>query len=209
MTGPRTSRAEILDAAMRIVEGQGLGALSMRKLAAELGVAVTAIYWHVGNREALIAQLVDRVLGQLGTIAPAGRTPEQRITAVVRALRRLIHDHPHMIALVYEHGRTALMMLPAERALAREVAAAGLKGELGALTVRAILHHVVGCVLLERAVERSPQQHPTSAELWRDADEIGIDPTLAHALATPVDPERLFDLSLRALVTGLLSQPPD
>ncbi|KAB2342110.1 TetR/AcrR family transcriptional regulator [Actinomadura rudentiformis] len=204
MNTPRVSRESVLDAAMRLVEEQGFEALSMRRLAAELGVAVTAIYWHVGNREALIAQLVDRVLAQLGDVAPAGRSPRQRIIAVGKALRRMIHDHPHVIALVYEHGRTALMMLPAERALAREVGAAGLDGRRGAVVVRAVLHHVVGYVLLERAVRRGPEQHPTTAELWRDADEIGIEPGLARELGRPVDQDRLFELSLRALVDGLL-----
>ena len=199
------SRTAVLDAAMRIVEEQGLEALSMRRLAAELGVAVTAIYWHVGNRETLIAQLVDRTVATLGDVAPAGRTPEQRILAVGRALRRLIHDHPHVIGLVYEHGRTALMMLPAERALAREVAAAGLTGPRGATVVRAILHHVVGYVLLERAVQRSPEQHPSTSELWREAGEIGVDPALTRALGRPIDQDRLFEASLRALVTGLLA----
>lgn len=194
----------MLDAAMGLVEEHGLEALSMRRLAAELGVAVTAIYWHVGNREALIAQLVDRVLAELGDVAPAGHSPRQRIIAVGKALRRTIHDHPHVIALVHEHGRAALMMLPAERALAREVGAAGLGGRNGALVVRAVLHHVVGYVLLERAVRRGPEQHPTTSELWKDADETGIEPGLAHELARPVDEDRLFELSLRALVDGLL-----
>jgi TetR/AcrR family tetracycline transcriptional repressor len=202
MDTPKISRETVLDTAMRIVEEHGLAALSMRRLAAELGVAVTGIYWHVGNREVLIGQLVARVVGRLGDITATGDTPEQRIVAVGRRLRRLIHDHPHMIALVYEHGQTALMMLPAERALAHEVGAAGLRGTEGALAVRAVLHHVVGYVLLERAVSRSPEQHPSAAELW--GEEAGTDTALAEALSIPLDPDRVFELSLLALVRGLL-----
>jgi AcrR family transcriptional regulator len=197
------SRTTVLDAAMRIVEEQGLAALSMRKLAAELDVAVTAIYWHVGNREALITQLVDRTVDTLGDIAPAGRTPHERMLAVGSALRRRILGHPHVIALVHEHGRTALMMLPAERALAREVAAAGLTGRRGATVVRAILHHVVGYLLLERAVQRGPLQHPAAGDLW--SGETGIDATLARALSRPIDQDELFEASLRALIAGLLA----
>jgi AcrR family transcriptional regulator len=218
MDTPKISRETVLDTAMRIVEEHGLAALSMRRLAAELGVAVTGI-WHVGNREVLIGQLVERVVGRLGDITATGHTPEQRIVAVGHQLRRLIHDHPHMIALVYEHGQTALMMLPAERALAREIGAAGLRGTQGALAVRAVLHHVVGHVLLERAVSRSPEQHPSAAELWDgelgdgelgDGElgdgEVGTDAALAEALSAPLDPDRVFDLSLLALVRGLLTQ---
>lgn len=206
MNPPRISRDSVLDTALRIVEEQGLKALSMRKLSAELGVAVTAIYWHVGNREALIALLVDRVLDQLGAVTVTGPTPQARITEVAHTLRRLIHEHPHMIALVHEHGQTMLMTHPAERAMAREVAAAGLGGERGALVVRAILHHVVGYVLLERAVLQSPEQHPTKAELWHDADEL--DRPFAEALSADTDRDLLFSHSLDALIAGLLGLSP-
>lgn len=47
----------------------------MRKLAAELGTAVTSIYWHVGNRESLLDALVERTVQEMGAIRPAGRTP--------------------------------------------------------------------------------------------------------------------------------------
>ncbi|MFD0690767.1 TetR/AcrR family transcriptional regulator [Actinomadura fibrosa] len=207
MNAPRITRELVLDTAMRIVENDGVAALSMRRLAADLDVAVTAIYWHVGNRETLVGQLVDRVVGRFGDIAPEGAGPRERVIAVGAALRRRVHAHPHLIALVYEHGRTALMMLPAERALAREVTAAGLAPAHAALVVRAVLHHVVGFALLERAVQRSPAQHPSAAELWGDGAEIGVSPAVAAELARPADPDDLFDRSLRALVAGLLGGP--
>ena len=43
------TRDAIVDAAMGLVEAQGIDALTMRRLSDELGVAVTAIYWHVGQ----------------------------------------------------------------------------------------------------------------------------------------------------------------
>ena len=44
---------EILDRALALVEAEGAEALTMRRLAGELGVATTTIYWHVGNRDDL------------------------------------------------------------------------------------------------------------------------------------------------------------
>ena len=49
---------------MALVEAGGADALSMRKLAAELGVATTTIYWHAGNRDELILAVVARVAEQ-------------------------------------------------------------------------------------------------------------------------------------------------
>jgi AcrR family transcriptional regulator len=67
------TRRAVLDAATRLIEDQGVPGLSMRKLAAELGVAVTSIYWHVGNRDALLDELVQEMVHGLAPCRPAGR----------------------------------------------------------------------------------------------------------------------------------------
>ncbi|MFI1167804.1 TetR/AcrR family transcriptional regulator [Streptomyces sp. NPDC020801] len=199
------TREEILAAAAGLVRQQGPGTLTMRKLAAELGTAVTSIYWHVGNREALLDALVERTVADLGEIRPSGRTPEQRVVSVARELRRQLRDRPHLVAMVHERGLTERMFLPAQQALVVEAHAAGLRGARAAELVRAVQFHVVGHVLVERNRERAPAQHPAEEELWSGA-AAGNDPALARALARPVDPERLFLGSVRALVRSLLAR---
>lgn len=180
----------------------------MRKLAAELGTAVTSIYWHVGNRESLLDALVERTVAELGEIRPVGRTPAGRIVSVARALRRRLRDHPHLVAMVHERGLTERMFLPAQQALVHEVHAAGLRGARAADVVRAVQFQVVGHVLVERNRERAPAQHPGEEELWgaRTAEE---DPALARTLARAIDTEKLFTLSVKALVAGLLAGARD
>lgn len=197
----------ILDAAQRLVESGGLGALSMRKLAAELGVAVTAIYWHVGNREALVARLVERIVEELGSIRPKGDTPRDRLLSIASVLRRRLLARPHLVGLVHEMGRTAVMFQPAQLAMARELTAAGVTGEAGARALRAIEYHVIGFAVLERTIHRMPEQRPTTEELWRDEPPSDIDPATAAALAEPADEDELFETGLRALVDSLLSRP--
>ncbi|MEV0441119.1 TetR family transcriptional regulator [Streptomyces spectabilis] len=206
-TRTRLDREQVLEAAAGLVKQHGPRALTMRKLAAELGTAVTSIYWHVGNRESLLDALVERTLADLGEIRPRGRTPAQRVVSVARALRHQLRDHPHLIAMVHERGLTDRMFLPAQRVLVRELHAAGLRGARAADAVRAVQVHVVGHVLVERNRERAPAQRPGEHLLW-DARGADADPALARALARPLDAERLFTLSVRALVAGLLG-PPD
>ncbi|MFD8412026.1 TetR/AcrR family transcriptional regulator [Streptomyces sp. NPDC059650] len=196
------TRDEVLRAAARLVRQHGPAALTMRRLAAELGTAVTSIYWHVGNRESLLDALVELTVRQMGAIRPVGRTPTERVVSVALALRRELRAHPHLIAMVHERGLTERMFLPAQQALVREVHAAGLRGARAADAVRAVQFQAVGFVLVERNRERSPAQSPAEGELW-DLQAPG-DPALSRALARPADPERLFLLSVRALVTALL-----
>ena len=106
--------------------------------------------------------------------------------------------------MVHERGLTERMFLPAQQALVHEVHAAGLRGARAADVVRAVQFQVVGHLLVERNRERAPAQHPGEEELWgaRTAEE---DPALARTLARAIDTERLFVLSVKALVAGLLA----
>lgn len=204
MGRPALSREEVLEAAAALVKRHGPDALTMRGLAAALGTAVTSIYWHVGNRESLLDALVERTVADLGEIRAAGSTPAARVVSVARALRRQLRDHPHLVAMVHERGLTERMFLPARQALVREVHAAGLRGARAAEVVRAVLFQVVGFVLVERNRERAPVQRPAEEDLW-DARTTQGDTALARALSRPVDPERLFLTSVRALVDALLA----
>ncbi|MFF9198115.1 TetR/AcrR family transcriptional regulator [Streptomyces sp. NPDC014779] len=202
------TRDGVLDTAAALVREHGPDALTMRRLAAELGTAVTSIYWHVGNRESLLDALVERTVADLGTLRPHGADPAERIVSVAVLLRRALRERPHLVAMVHERGLTERMFLPAQRALIHEAHAAGLRGARAAALVRAVQFQVVGHVLVERNRERSPAQSPAETDLWAPetaADAAAADPELAAALAAPIDTEAVFTTAVRALVAGLLS----
>src|SRR5581483_2652572 len=54
------TRDAIVEAALRVLDRDGVDRLSMRRVAAELGTAAGALYWHVANKEELLVLLVDR-----------------------------------------------------------------------------------------------------------------------------------------------------
>jgi AcrR family transcriptional regulator len=192
---------DVVEAAAAIVEKEGLDALTMRRLSDELGVAVTSIYWHVGNRDALPDALVERVLAEMGTVQAIGRTPRDRIASLARQLRTKMLERPHLIALVHEQAKTPLMFHPVQAAMAAELAALGRTGTDAALSLRALQMHVIASVLLERSIER----HPT-AQRAVDVESIERavgDPELADALANDWDRVDVFEFGLRALLAAL------
>jgi TetR/AcrR family transcriptional regulator, tetracycline repressor protein len=174
--------------------------LSMRRLAAELGVAVTSIYWHVGNRDALLDLLVERLLADMGGVRPSGRTPRARITSLLRQWRQRLWERPHLIAVAHERGLTGAMFQPVQAALARELSAVGLHGEGAALAVRALQVQVTASIVLQRAASRGPSTTPTDPTAWRDSD----DPDLVAALAEPLNYDAVFALGVEALLDRLL-----
>jgi AcrR family transcriptional regulator len=197
------SRDQILDTAFEILESDGIERLTVRALAAKLGVAVTAIYWHVGDKQALLDGLVERIIAQLGPVQVRGRGPEERIMSIGRSLRQTLLRQPDLVAVVHRQGRTAALFQPARRVLVRELAAAGLDGADAALAVQAVLNLVIGSVLVDRQVERQPAQRQTPEELWT-ADDVPDAPTLLAHLTHPVDEEKVFDFSLAVLVRRLV-----
>ncbi|GAA3490219.1 TetR/AcrR family transcriptional regulator [Streptomyces cremeus] len=151
------------------------------------------------TREAVLDALVERTVRERGELVPRGRTPADRVVSVTRALRRELRARPHLIATVHERGLTERMFLPAQQALVREVHAAGLRGARAASVVRAVQLQAVGHVLVKRNRERTPVQSPAGTDLWSPGP-AGHDPAPARALARPADPERVFVVSVRALL---------
>src|SRR5215213_3639031 len=91
-------RRRILEAAVGFVDREGLEALSMRKLGAELGVEAMSLYNHVPNKGALLDGMVNLLLGELEV--PSGdKDWQERIRETYRAFRRLAHEHPNVFPL--------------------------------------------------------------------------------------------------------------
>ena len=95
------NRRRVLEAAVRYADREGLEALSMRKLGAELGVEAMSLYNHVPNKDALLDGMVEVLLGQLEV--PSGEKDwEERVRDGYRAFRRLAHEHPNVFPLLVQ-----------------------------------------------------------------------------------------------------------
>lgn len=80
----------ILETALRFVDREGLEALSIRKLGAELRVEAMSLSSHVPNKSARLDGMVEVLLGEL-SIPPEDEGWEERIRGV---FRRLAYEHP-------------------------------------------------------------------------------------------------------------------
>jgi TetR/AcrR family transcriptional regulator, tetracycline repressor protein len=197
--GPLSSD-QILEVAQRIVETEGLSALTIRGLAAKLGVAVTAVYWHVGDKHALLEGLAARIIDEMGEITATGRGAQTRVASIARILRVSLLERPELVALVHRQGRTAALFQPARKVLVAELRTAGLGDDQAALAAQAILSLVVGSVLIDRQVERQPAQRDDTDDL------LGHDAEVGDVALTPVDEATIFDYTLDVLVKSILGQ---
>ncbi|MFK0221120.1 TetR/AcrR family transcriptional regulator [Streptomyces vinaceus] len=90
-------RERIVATAMRMLDEDGLGGLSMRKLAAELGVTAMSLYWYVDTKDDIIEYAVDWVYGEidLGAVDAAGDW-QDRVRVLALEYRRMLVRHPWM-----------------------------------------------------------------------------------------------------------------
>lgn len=93
------TRDEILDEALRIIDGEGLEALTMRRLGAALRIDPMALYRHVPNKEALLDLTVERMRAEMEFPDRLPDHPAGLLEAVFMEYRRVLAAHPNMLPL--------------------------------------------------------------------------------------------------------------
>lgn len=88
------SKQRIVDAAIEILDAGGEGALTFRALAARLETGSGALYWHVANKDELLAATTDDVIGRILSDAVTGAEPAETIRAIALGVFDAIDAHP-------------------------------------------------------------------------------------------------------------------
>jgi AcrR family transcriptional regulator len=95
------SRAEVLTAALALIDADGVEALSMRRLGTALGRDPMRLYRHASSKDALIDAVVDLVLSELPMPAvPEGGDWEEALRRTAHAFRALALAHPYVVPLL-------------------------------------------------------------------------------------------------------------
>lgn len=95
------TREQIVSEAVRLLDSEGIDALSMRKLAARLESGATSIYWHVANRDELIELIIDEVYGEFA-VPSSDDVADWRpaVRQVADDMRSGIVRHPWMVSVL-------------------------------------------------------------------------------------------------------------
>jgi AcrR family transcriptional regulator len=88
------SKERIVEAAIEILDTEGESALTFRTLAARLATGAGAIYWHVANKDELLAAATDDVIARVLTGVVSGRDPRETIRANALGVFDAIDAHP-------------------------------------------------------------------------------------------------------------------
>jgi len=213
------SRDAIVTAAVQLLDREGLAALSMRKLADELGAGAASLYWHVGSKDGLLDLVMDQVIGEGKVPDPDPARWQEQLKQVARDQRAASLRHPWIVRVSIGRipmGPNALRY--SERILAI-LRAGGLPPHLSVQGYLLLIATVNGFTIDETGVDdsapaagaaapRDPDSLQETADMARDyiaSLPSSLFPTMTDladefALASP---EERFELLIDIFVDGL------
>ncbi|MBV2357330.1 TetR/AcrR family transcriptional regulator [Streptomyces sp. J2-1] len=221
------SRERVVEAAFTVLDRQGLDGLSMRQVATELEVAVSALYAHVSSKDDLLELMYTRLFDGFRMPAPDPAHWRAQVREYARAGRRRLLSHRDMARISMAHVPFTAELLPHVEALLAVFRTAGLPDRIAAEAGDLISTYIDGFVLEEGMwQDRAARNSGTDASLarpdWREmADEMqsyfaslpAADfphlRALSGLMVTDSSDER-FDIGLEIILRGLASYlPPD
>jgi AcrR family transcriptional regulator len=156
---PRLTRERVLRAALSVADSGGLGSLTIRSLAQELGVKPMSVYYHVANKDEILAALVDIVFGEISLPVP-GRDWRSELEKRAHSARDILARHRWAIGLLESRSNPGPANLRHHDTVLATLRAAGFSAEMTAHAYALIDSYVYGFALQEASL---PFKGPESA----------------------------------------------
>jgi AcrR family transcriptional regulator len=105
---PRLSREQIAAAALAIADAEGFDAVSIRRIAAELGAGATGLYRYISAKADLVALMDDAIMGE--ALIPDGQLPgdwREALAMIARSTRAALLRHPWAVQALQGRGAAA------------------------------------------------------------------------------------------------------
>ena len=205
---PPLTRQRVLDAALELADRDGVGSLSMRKLAQELGVEAMSLYHHVAGKDAILDGLIDIVFGEIEL--PSGQTGwkdamRRRAVSARAALRR----HPWATSLMESRPTPGPANLGHHDAVLGILRNAGFPIELAAHAYSLLDAYIYGFALQETSLPfGTPEETAEVAKAIMAEFAAGTFPHLTeiaveHVLQPGYDYGNEYQFGLDLILDGL------
>jgi AcrR family transcriptional regulator len=202
------TRERVVGAALRIMDAEGLDAVTMRRVGRDLGVEAMSLYNHVRDKDDLLDGICEHVMSEFQVPDAGDWVHAARLGG--REYRRLLLAHPNVITLMTE--RKTSFTNP-ESLRAYEFALdlfhrAGLSGADAVKAFHAFAGYILGFVMMELGLmiggpedESNVRAHDEMARLVGAADLPRLRQALPHFV--DCDVEEQFEYGLDLLIEGL------
>lgn len=143
------TQTDIAAAALAVADRDGLAAMSMRTVAAELGMGTMSLYRYVSDRDQLERLIVDHVLAGVDLTPPPRAAWTRQVATLAERVRAALAAHPEVVPLTVTHRHASTGTLQfAERVLAI-LTEAGFTGRRRVIALRSLFGYINGAIQLE------------------------------------------------------------
>ncbi|MDX6229617.1 MAG: TetR/AcrR family transcriptional regulator, tetracycline repressor protein [Frankiales bacterium] len=204
------SEAQVLDAALTLIDEVGVDGLTMEQLAASLGVGTSTVYGYVSSKQELLDAVVDHVVISAEVVALIDRS-DWRIAAeaFTHGFRAVLIAHPNLAVRWTTREVLSPRAVESGRRLLEVMVEAGLPVESAAAAYFALESFTIGHVLWElpRLHAQPPQEYSrrlrAAASLagWRTDLLVGVPDYIESAT-----PDELFGRGIRLVLDGVEAQ---
>ena len=190
-------RDRVLDIAVALIDSEGEAALSMRRLAGEVGVEAMTLYHHFSNKGGLEDAIVEHVLAsQEGATLPNGAPWQDVLCGYARMIHRALATHPGVVRLVATRPAMTERNVREVEALLEAFTTAGLS-----VTDALKVVHTAGAMVLGLHIA-----HPSDARRTI-APDLSATPRMQAALEHGAgDLDAKVEFALTTLIAGLESR---
>jgi len=188
----------LASAALAVIDRAGLAGLTMRAVAAELGLTTMAVYRYVADRDELEALVVEEVLRTLDASPPPAETWTEQLRVLAERVRAAVDAHPGMVPLLISHRHRSAGLLRWSETVVRILATAGFAGTPRVIALRGLTAYIIGALQLEHL-------GPLAGSGTVTISELADFPHLAETgrQARGVDPDEEFAGGLAIMLRGL------
>ncbi|MEV7086754.1 TetR/AcrR family transcriptional regulator C-terminal domain-containing protein [Streptomyces sp. NPDC093085] len=208
----------IVEAAVEVADAEGLAAVSMRRVAADLGVATMSLYRHVADKDDLLTRMLDSVMARhpLPPDPPEGWREAAELAT--RQLWEVFRRHPWLApALSMTRPQMIASALPYSEWMLTVLHARGLDLHSAFTAHLALLNYARGIAFNLETEREAEAESGLDSEEWMDHQEpalleilgTGRFPALSRLAATgyDFDLDALFEFGLQRLLDGLAASP--
>ncbi|MBX6766378.1 MAG: TetR/AcrR family transcriptional regulator C-terminal domain-containing protein [Actinomadura rubrobrunea] len=199
---PRLTREAIVAAAIEIADAEGLDAVSIRRVAAALGVRPMSLYTHIERKEDLLDLMLDEVHRELIIEEELPADWREAISVIARREREVIRRHAWVIDLTARGPRVGPNGLRHAEQNLQALSGLDVDTAAAARIVTAVDHYMTGYVIRERLVSDQRADHLGESYVQKMIEE-GDFPHLRRALRESVPQQESFEDGLRWLLDGI------
>jgi TetR/AcrR family transcriptional regulator, tetracycline repressor protein len=215
------SREEIVRSALAVADGEGLDAVTVRRIAADHGVTHMALYWHFRGKEQLLNGIAEYLFAQiqLPPAAESGHSGEpgesepwdRRLFSTLSAMLAVLRPHPAAAQLAPARVLSSDAGLRIAEHVLGILREAGFSGEQSAVIATQLLMSVIALVTGHPGPSRGddPQGYEAAIRA-RTAALTALDPAqfpnvtgIAAPLASCADDDSYYDSGLELLTGGV------